>query len=144
MPELKEVESAFVQAAKLIERLEHEIVASIEVTPHTNDYDIADWCFRVSETVAGKMQKMMQVRLVIESLIAILTKEGHPCIWDEGDEVKCVDSSVDSCLRKNKTYRVEHVLEVENETVLVKLEEFDYPLPVSAFVLVTNPGFDLD
>ena len=144
MSELKEVEAAFVQASKLIGQLENEIVASIDLTPHTDDYNLTDWCTRVSETVSGKMKKMMQLQLVIGSLIEILTKEGHPCIWDEGDSVICIDSSLDERLTEGRTYVVEHVLEVADEAVLVKLKGFSYPLPVSAFVLVTNPGFDID
>ena len=140
MSELKEVEAAFVHTNRIIMQLEQEIKTSVEFTEIPDDYNIREWCVAASETVAPKMARMVHAQAIMQSLIEILIAEGHPCIWDEGDRIKCIHSNRTIHLKKNAICTVEYTLE-ENDTVnLVKVKEFEDPIPVSHFVLVSS-GF---
>ena len=137
MPELKEVEEAFSHTNRVIMQLEQEIKTSVEFTQIPADYNIREWCNAVSESIAPKMTRMAHAQAIMQTLIAILIAEGHPCIWDEGDRIKCVRSDPSLNLKKNKIFTVEYTLEENDAVNLVKVKEFEEPVPVSYFVLVS-------
>lgn len=141
---IKEVEYAFVQASEVLNEVTQDIECSVDLIQLSDDHNVADWCRRASETVHYKMNKFIQVQLMIDTLLAILVKEGHPRIWDEGDEIKCICADSNKRLKLNKTYTVEELFEVDDEVTFVKVMGIAARLPVRDFVLVTNPGFDLD